>query len=190
METRRLRLILRAGAGLLGLGSLASAWWAWMYHPSDDVAVAVTSPRSSTLTVETAPASRTLDDFADVWSRPYQRPLVDPPPPAPVPLPKPAAPVRQAPQPVPPPAPPDPQVQLVGTIIEQGRSIAIITDQTGKIDMKGEGETLNLSPGDIRIDRIDSQEVAVTYCGHQLTLTMQKSSSAPKPKGKNRQQGR
>jgi hypothetical protein len=60
----------------------------------------------------------------------------------------------------------------VGTVIEQGRSVAILMDQQGKIDLKPVGDTLELNPQGIRVEAIAQEEVTLNYQGRQMIVGM------------------
>lgn len=113
---------------------------------------------------------------SSVAMRSLRGPLYDPPPVAP-------RPPTPAPRPQPPPQPRTPpvarlDVRLVGTIIDADRSVAIVSDSSGKLDVKSRGETLELSPAGITIDAIDSQAVTLTYQGRQSTIQLDRVPTA------------
>jgi type II secretory pathway component PulC len=106
-----------------------------------------------------------------VVARQLRRPLYDPPAPPPARPPKPPTPV------VAPAARPSPQldVTLVGTIIEAENSLAILADSTGKFDVKGVGESLELSTEGITVQGIESEQVTLQYQGRRSTVTLDRS---------------
>ncbi len=66
------------------------------------------------------------------------------------------------------PAPLD--LQLAGTIIEQGRSLAVFAGRDGKVELKGVGEVFRGR----EVLRIEQDRVNVRYNGEQVTLTLKK----------------
>jgi hypothetical protein len=114
-----------------------------------------------------------------------QRPLYDPPK---------SRTVRKMARPVPPaiptpkPVAPGVDLQLLGTIVEFDRSLAIVADATGAIDQKRIGDTLDLRPPGIVIEAIQSGEVVVSHRGKRLTfrIAADSSTSTTKPAGKSR----
>ena len=108
------------------------------------------------------------------WSLPLQQSLYDPPKPAPrPPRPKP----KPVQKPVAKPAaakPPKLDWRLVGTLIEPGGRVAILADATGKTDIRGADEEVELSPPGVRVRKIDSEEVTLEIRGTPSTLRLQK----------------
>ncbi len=96
-----------------------------------------------------------LSSFAAVWELDLRRPLVDKPVNARVP-------------PATPPAPLD--LQLTGTIIEQGRSLAVFAGRDGKVELKGVGEAFR--GGEVLL--IEQDRVKIRYKGELVTLTLKK----------------
>ncbi|WP_146513043.1 hypothetical protein [Rubripirellula amarantea] len=101
------------------------------------------------------------------------------------------------------PPPPRPVVErdpvlrltLVGTIINAAERIAIISDQTGKSDVKGVGDSLELSPAGITIKSIDSNVVTLEYRGTRTTVEIEQPEGSPttssaKPSNRFRSGGR
>ena len=86
-----------------------------------------------------------------VWDKPLRRPLYDPPPPPPPQI----------------PPPPPLRLKLLGTIVESGRSEAIVSVATGQIEMARVGTTLD----DATIRSIEDGRITVDY--HDQTLTLE-----------------
>ena len=167
MNVQRKRLLLRAAAMILLVLSGAVLVWAFqgpaaVIDQADDLALKGSAVRTAKLV-----GSPPLEEFAKVWRKPLRRPLYDPPP-------APKEPKRKEKK--------DPTkqrrkannraaagVQLVGTMVEDGRSLAVFMNSSGKIDLKGVGESLELAPG-MRVDRVDLTQVVVTNQGQQTTL--------------------
>jgi type II secretory pathway component PulC len=112
-------------------------------------------------------SQRTLSDAE--LNMALRHPLTDPPPPKP----RPVAPRVVAPAPQP---PPKLQLTLVGTIIESGKSLAIIADSQGAFDVKGVGESLELSPAGVSVQRIDSEQVELQYQGKTSTVKLDRDA--------------
>lgn len=119
-----------------------------------------------------SPDNASADANAADFSLSMQRPLYDPPKPKPAPKPrsKPVV-VRQ---------PKQPRLDwtLVGTIIDSGRSVAILTDASGKTDIRGQGEEVELSPSGVLVRKIESDAVTLEIGGDKSTLRL-KQSFAP-----------
>ena len=99
-------------------------------------------------------------------------PLYEPPKPPPEPKTKPA-PVRK---PTPPVArAPRLNWTLTGTIIDPDRRVAILTDDTGKTDIRSVGEEVELTPAGVLIRKIDADNVTVEIAGKKSTLRLEKS---------------
>ena len=171
MSVRQTRLLLNVMTTLLFAVTGGVFWWA-MQPPAESSAAPWTPPEPQQAD---AGPSQSLDaeSFADLWDRPLAGPLYDPPPVDP----KPAPPVQPEPEPEPEPTPLE--VRLVGTIIEAGRSMAIVTDASGKIDLKQVGGVLDLEPPGIRVDQIEAETVTVSFQGAQSRLKMEETKETP-----------
>ncbi len=110
---------------------------------------------------------------------PLRGTLYDPPEPKPTPPPT----VKVQPKTTPPPSKPKLNLTLVGTIIQSDQSLAIIADESGKFDVKGVGEPLELSPLGVRIQKIESEQITLQYQGDESTIRLEKKSSGPKGGG-------
>lgn len=144
---------------------------------------AVSKIDSPETTVDRRPAKKmqSVEDDASQYvstsemaMRSLRGPLYDPPPMAQRPTPPPQPPPQSPPR-VEPKARLD--VRLVGTIINDDRSVAIVSDASGKLDVKSRGETLELSPAGIVIDTIDSQTVTLSYQGRQSTIELDRTGT-------------
>jgi hypothetical protein len=62
-------------------------------------------------------------------------------------------------------------LRLVGTMVESGRSLAIFTDATGKVEFKGVGETLEIAPG-TRVDQIAIAQVTISEQGRASVMRL------------------
>jgi len=163
MSIRQTRLLIRSASVMLLLGAIAALVWVFISTPLDldDSNPTLASRAKSSAEPLTSPA---LDELATVWSRRLQGPLVDPIA---------AMPREEA---VPDVVPDEPAAQngvvLVGTMREEGRSVAIFLNPSGDVELKQAGESIELPEGNMRIDKIDSGEVTLTGNGESLTLRL------------------
>jgi len=56
-------------------------------------------------------------------------------------------------------------LRLVGTVIEEGRSMAIVIDKQGRLDFRSVGETLQLVPEGVKIESVSANLVNASYKG-------------------------
>ena len=70
---------------------------------------------------------------------------------------------------------------LVGTIIDSKGRLAIITDPSGKFDIKAAGEALELSPEGVTITKIASDQVTLSYQGKPWEVTLDRTATSPVP---------
>ena len=182
MSLRQTRWLLRGLIVLLWTAAAAAIVGSLVRDESAREPLVVATAEPATLVDGSTPE---VADLSAVWSRPLRGPLVDPPPPKP--RPKPVAPVVVAPKPPPapkpkppPPPPPKPDVTLVGTIIEADRPLAILSDATGRIDMKGPGQEFALEPPGVRLKSVDDASAVVTYRDHDTRLKLAGAAAKPK----------
>jgi hypothetical protein len=125
------------------------------------------SPSSSTRTAA-PPVATDVTAESDLWSRPLQRGFRAK---AMVKVTPPVAPVIAAAQvaSVAPQVVPDLGIRLVGTVMESGRSLAIVIDRQGKLDFRSEGDSLQLEPTGIRVESVSNDSVRVTFQGQSST---------------------
>ena len=71
------------------------------------------------------------------------------------------------------------RVRLVGTILEAGRSRAIFLGPQGRIDQKGVGQKLDLSPAGILVEQIQLASVTLSYQGEKVTLRLASPEGRP-----------
>lgn len=106
-------------------------------------------------------------------SLPLLKPLYDPPKPPPQ---KPRTEPKVVRTPTPPPVKmPRLDWTLDGTIIDPQRSVAILTDTTGKTDIRAVGEQVELSPPGVLVRKIDSDTVTLEVRGKESTLQLKQS---------------
>jgi hypothetical protein len=165
MSVQRTRLLIRGAATVLLLSSATLIAWAFQSPVAvDDQADLMAAKRVASKKTKLV-GSPPLKDFAKVWKTELRRPLYDPPP-----LPKEDKKDsrkkrrREA-------VPDAGGLRLVGTMLEDGRSMAIFTDATGKVDFKAVGETLDLSPG-ARVDQIELTQVTISEQGRATVLRL------------------
>ncbi|MEX2672295.1 MAG: hypothetical protein WD294_09325 [Phycisphaeraceae bacterium] len=63
-------------------------------------------------------------------------------------------------------------VQLMGTVIEHGRSMALLRKTDGTIAICSEGETVDDSGGPVLVERVEANSVTVHYAGAARTLEL------------------
>lgn len=100
----------------------------------------------------------TVAQFKPYWDQPLRRPLYDPPP-------KPAAkqvPIKKQ----------IPSLQLVGTIVEPGRSVAIVKMGSDKLQLKRVGESLGPKGDDCLVESVDSDSIVVRRGSELLSVSM------------------
>lgn len=171
MNLTQLRHAIFASTGGLILTSAVAVFWSLGSLDTAPQAVGQ-SPRangkdSDSLVEE--PVTVSKDQFAQR----LQKSLYDAQKPKPTSTPptrpavKPTAPVR-------PPKPPRLDWLLVGTIIESGKSVAIISDASGKTDIRAAGEEVELEPTGVLVRKIDSEKVTLEVRGKESTLRLKK----------------
>lgn len=171
IPTQQRLLSLLAIVALIGAGGA-------IYWSTSDLASGVSaSQRDKTAGTELDFADSSGAENSD-WSLALRSPLYDPPPKAdPAPRQVPTKPKTK------PPARPSLNMTLVGTIIDSDGSLAIIADQNGKFDVKGEGDSLELSPPGVRIGQIGSETITLEYEGATSTIRLEKEKQNNKPVG-------
>jgi hypothetical protein len=68
-------------------------------------------------------------------------------------------------------------IQLLGTMIEQGYAVGLFRDAAGIFDVKGEGQTLELTPSGIKIEQVEPGVVLVAYSGQSIRLELPTTES-------------
>ena len=112
---------------------------------------------------------------SEIWTRPLQvgfqttatQSETTPKPQLIAPTPQPVVPQR--------PAVSDLGLRLVGTVVEQGKSMAIAIDRQGKLDFRGEGDLFQLVPEGIRIDAVLVDSIRVSFQGQASTWRLGQS---------------
>ncbi|MCD0458791.1 type II secretion system protein N [Roseiconus lacunae] len=157
-------------------GAVWAAVWAVAPLEAPPTLAAITRP-------DVRPPIQTADDVdgatsvgAIDFSFSIQKPLYDPPPPPP----KPQQPARFVPKPVSRPSAPKPKLNwtLVGTIIDPTQRLAILSDESGKTDIRRVGETIELAPPGVQVKSIASEKVILDVNGATSTLHLKKTLTA------------
>jgi hypothetical protein len=105
------------------------------------------------------------DELARLCARDLRRPLFAPEPT-----------VEQAEKPEPRPQPRRPMsAQLVGTIVEPGRSMAVFRMSDGSFELCGTGESIEDPGGEVKVRNIEPYEVTVNYASQTRTLTIERT---------------
>lgn len=71
-------------------------------------------------------------------------------------------------------------------MISDSGSVAIVSDLAGEFDVKGVGQTLELSPAGITITKIESDSVTLDYKGSELKIEVDKTVPATGASGRRR----
>jgi type II secretory pathway component PulC len=158
---------LYAIAGSCLLGTVGAVYWAVSgVTAGDPSSRSVTADRSA---VGDAPQDSESNRSDAALAISLRGPLYDPPPPAP----------RQSPVVIPQPSPPPVQkslpLSLVGTLIDDQQSLAIVSDASGKFDVKGVGDALELTPAGVQIQEIAAEQITLRYQGNVSTIRLKKS---------------
>ena len=177
MDITTQRRCLSTISGVLLVGTVAAIAWSFS---TIDTSSPLTDAGRKERAEPAKPANVDVPPLDQrIASRSLRGPLYDPPPPQ----------ARPKPEPVPAAAPPrQPQLDLtlVGTIIEENESVAILSDASGQFDIKGIGESLELVPAGVTVESIESEQVTLQYQGHQSTIQLNRSfkkSGAKAPRG-------
>jgi len=138
-------------------GSLADIFWA--VQPT---AVPQATTRShSRIDLGDSPSHREAsqpvrEDFAKLWDRPLRRPLYDPPPPK--------AQVKQL---------PPLRIELLGTILEDANSMAIVRSEKGIVQYKHIGDNVGPTDSPANVVSIDANAIVVEREKQRITLRVQ-----------------
>jgi hypothetical protein len=81
------------------------------------------------------------------------------------------------------------EVTLIGTIIQSDQNLAILADSSGKYDVKGIGEPLELSPEGITVESIQSEQVTLNYQGRRSVVQLDRGFKRPGAAGKSKAGG-
>ena len=173
--TTQKRLLTAMTAGFLAVAAVSVVWSLGAIEPTpsqpragSDNPLAPQSVRQPTSLMQPTPRS----GDPPILSLNVQKPLYDPPKPPTTPRPPKPAVVRTSP---PPAKQPGLNWTLTGTLIDSDRSIAILTDATGKTDIRRAGEQVELSPPGVLVRKIGSDSVTLQIGGSESTLRLQSS---------------
>lgn len=163
---RMLRLTLSAVNAMVVAGTVVLVLWASSSEEAKTSAVMERRMASSVAGAGALPDSgQPLPDIdASLWDIPLQRPLID---------------VEKAKKKIPrprPPARPAPQVRLLGTIIESGRSFAVLLSAGRRIEVRQEGDTLEWIQPALRVLTIESDAVTLGDDKQKTTLRLPKGN--------------
>ena len=162
MTLRRKRLLLRAAASTLVLTAAclcATAWWP--VTTTSDASADPSEGVAATVDSETSHPAIAADEA--LWKRQLRRPLFDPPPPPPPEVVKAELPPIRA--------------RLLGTILEQGNSQAMLFLPSGAVEFRTIGQSLGADDGEAMVVEISAANVKVKR-GEELTTL---SVEAPAP---------
>lgn len=163
MNTRQSRLALWGVSTVLGTATvvLLLAGWLWPYD-LPQITTGMSADTSAGRSSSDPAALPALSTFEPIWRLNLQRPLYDAPP---------SAVAKQS-------ATPKPRslnIKLAGTVVEPGKSMALFTTSTGKMELKGIGDDIDGARLlDIVLDR-----VSVQYRGKTIDLVLEKKRQAP-----------
>ncbi len=173
LTTKRRSLVATAAGMMVGAAG-AIGWSLSGIEPNESH---LRSPRANVPSV-TVPENVSRPFDAKIARRSLRGPLYDPPP-------RPTQRVIPT-TPTPPPTTPSLDMILVGTIIDSDDKFAIVADATGKFDVKGVGQLLELSPQGVTIEEIESEHVTLQYGGRQSRVGLDRSKNGKANKGVNR----
>lgn len=162
LQTTRRALQLFIAACFAGSAVLV---WRALVPPSAFEVSRREPPITQKVATKYANQTRDLDAFAEILERPLGEPLYDRPKPKPVPKEprqetKPPKRIRRSTS----------ELRLIGTMIEEGKSLAILADEDGSIQLARVGETVELSEGEAKIDKISLKEVTFSLEDESVIL--------------------
>ena len=155
-------------AGALLAGTAGAIAWSVSAIELPETSASMSPSTNLPAAVPSGVSDSAVDD-ARFDSLELRSPLYDPSPPQ--------RPVVKPPRPVTPPAPKKPtlSVTLVGTVIDNDGRLAILADPSGKFDVKGVGESLELTPDGMTVKKIESESVTLEYNGRTLNVPLDRS---------------
>ena len=182
MDIAKQRRFMNAATGCFALGAAGAVAWSLIgFGSSTPETFKPIEPNVRQQPIDAKAIAQTNNLIESLSLR---RSLIDPPavaPPTTPKPPKPAAPVVQT---------PGLNMTLVGTIIDSQQSLAIIADSSGKFDVKGIGESLELAPAGVLVETIDTEIVNLRFRGKVSTVKIDKKSSSASTPSKNNNRSR
>lgn len=157
MDDRRANQLLWLFTALAGSGEILIVLWAIRAPVTAETPV---PPRGGAADARTGPGTPelpSLEEFEAVWDVRLRQPLFEPPP-------KPAPPVAGAGT-----AAPAIGIRLAGTVLESGRSIAVLLMPGGKLEIRRVGDRA----GDVEILAIEADRIVVRQKGRDVTLRLE-----------------
>lgn len=143
-----------AAAALLAAAALVVVWGVQPFAAAWEQSTAKQSqPQPTSTTAIEVPQGPSRDDFAPLWDRPLRRALYDPPPPKPV--------VQQL---------PPLRVELLGTILEEANSMAIVRSEQGRVEYKRRGDSVG--PADSPAELVEIQADAIVLVREDERVTL------------------
>jgi hypothetical protein len=107
-----------------------------------------------------------VEPTATYWSRPLQRPLVDPEP-------KQAAPKPVAVRPS------VSNLKLLGTFVEPGNDRVLLQSAPNRIEVRKVGETLEYAQQPLQVTQIARDHVLLDHQGQEIRLTLEQPPGLP-----------
>lgn len=161
MRTRQMKSWLWIGSAAMGIAAVGVLVMAWVmpYAEAEPDAVMV-NVKHAPKAAHDAVASTVPTAGDPVWGTSLRRPLVEPP--------KPTATAETRAQ-----APPL-TAKLTGTVIEQGRSLAMFITAAGKVELKGVGESIEGA----QVKEITDRSVRLEHNGRTITMALPKKEGA------------
>jgi hypothetical protein len=158
MKASRVKLLLWATTAFFAAGACLAVAWAAL-GPYDDSSAADLRPVPRRVAGPPGFTDPPIAAFAKVWDGPLGRPLS---PPRATPVVPSARPVTAAAVP--------PAVKLIGTVVEDGYSMAIFAQPDGKVEWKRVGE----ASGGAEVLRIEADRVMVRHNGEPVVLRVER----------------
>lgn len=164
MSVKALRLTLRSLTALMVIGAAAVLFWSVTIaeaEPASVPGVTGTAKRQPARIQEVVP----LEDFEPFLEKRLRTraPKAEPPPE------RRSVTATRAAQSL--------DIALLGTILEQGRSKAILVGPDGEIELKGVGDSLDITPAGVEVKEIQFASVTLLYRGQTVKLEVE--SEAP-----------
>jgi len=167
---RTIRRLCYAASGLLLAAAAGLVAWGWHPPAPPDAppALAVKSPAAAESAAETQLAS-----WEALWRKRLQGGAAEAPPPE-------ETPTEAMPAPKSATAHTDADaafgLRLAGTVLESGKSMAVLIDNQGRILLRSAGDSIATDGGPVSIQRIELHSVALAHQGREVTLRLSSNS--------------